>query len=85
LDAHASAGQTLRILIVLFTLALLGTLYARRRALAGPAMIGLRVLVAALAIASVFFVIRTGHLGAKLTWGNRGGFGGPPQGFRFGG
>jgi hypothetical protein len=85
LDAHASAGETLRILIVLFTLALLGTLYARRRALAGPAMIGLRVLVAALAIASVFFVIRTGHLGAKLTWGDRGGSGGPPAGFGFGG
>jgi hypothetical protein len=85
LDAHASAGETLRILIVLFTLALLGTLYARRRALAGPAMIGLRVLVAALAIASVFFVIRTGHLGAKLTWGDRGGGHGPPPGFGFGG
>ncbi|HMJ36278.1 MAG TPA: DUF2231 domain-containing protein [Baekduia sp.] len=87
IDAHASAGETLRILIVLFTLALLGTLYARRRALASPAMLGLRVLVAALAIASVFFVIRTGHLGAKLTWGGGegGGGGGPPPAFRFGG
>lgn len=86
IDAHASSGETLRIVVVLFTLALLGTLYARRRALAGPAMIGLRVLVAGLAIASVFFVIRTGHLGAKLTWGDRGpGGGGPPPGFRFGG
>ena len=36
-----------------------------------------------LALTSVFFVIRTGHLGAKLAWG-REGQGGPPAGFQGG-
>lgn len=84
LHEHQEAGQTLRVLMVLFTLALLGTLWARRQnALNGIAFYVTRVLVAALAVASVFFVIRTGHLGAELTWGDRGGppSGGIPQGF----
>jgi len=65
---------------VLFTLALLGWLFLHRRRRGGPAAIALRVAVAGLAVASIFFVIRTGHLGAKLTWGDSGG--GPPAGFR---
>jgi hypothetical protein len=36
---------------------------------------------AIMAAAAVFWVIRTGHLGAKLAWGERGP-GGPPPGFR---
>ena len=39
----------------------------------------LRVLTVLLAATAVFFVIRTGHLGAKLAWG-REGEGGPPAG-----
>jgi hypothetical protein len=84
LHEHQEAGQTLRILMVLFALALLGTLWARRQGwLDGIVFHAARVVVAALAIASVFFVIRTGHLGAELTWGERGGppAGGIPQGF----
>jgi uncharacterized membrane protein len=73
LSDHAQAGETLRILIVLFTLALLGWLFLHRRRPGGPAAVALRVAVAALAVASIFFVIRTGHLGAKLTWGEQGG------------
>ena len=44
---------------------------------------GLRVLTVLLAATAVFFVIRTGHLGAKLAWG-REGEGGPPAGFQGG-
>jgi uncharacterized membrane protein len=80
LEDHAQAGETLRILIVLFTLALLGWLFLHRRRLGGPAAVALRIAVAGLAVASIFFVIRTGHLGAKLTWGDSGG--GPPAGFQ---
>jgi hypothetical protein len=36
---------------------------------------------AIMAAAAVFWVIRTGHLGAKLAWGERGP-GGPPPGFQ---
>jgi uncharacterized membrane protein len=83
LNAHADAAETLRILIVLFTVALLGWLFLHRRRLGGPATIALRVAVALLAVASIFFVIRTGHLGAKLTWGDTGGGrGGLPPGFQ---
>jgi hypothetical protein len=82
LNQHADAAETLRILIVLFTFALLGWLLLHRRRLGGPAAIVLRVAVAALAVASIFFVIRTGHLGAKVTWGDSGGGrGGLPPGF----
>jgi hypothetical protein len=83
LDAHAGAAETLRILIVLFTFALLGWVFLHRRRLGGRAAIVLRVAVAALAVASIFFVIRTGHLGARVTWGDAGGGGGgrPPAGF----
>jgi hypothetical protein len=78
LDAHAQSGETLRILVALFAFALLGALWARRRGrLSGVPAIAARVLIAGLAIASIFFVIRTGHLGAQLTWGNSG----PPAGF----
>jgi uncharacterized membrane protein len=78
LNEHAESGETLRILIVLLTFALLGWMFAHRRRLSGPAAIALRVGIALLAVASIFFVIRTGHLGAKLTWGDQGG---PPEGF----
>lgn len=86
LQEHAEAGETLRILVVLFTFALLGTLLARRRQLLPASLfVVARVVVAALAIASIFFVIRTGHLGAQLTWdepaGGFGGGNGPPAGF----
>jgi hypothetical protein len=52
---------------------------ARRQRFTRPMPV-LRLLVAALAAVAIFFVIRTGHLGAQLTW-ERGGEG-PPQGFR---
>lgn len=92
---HAQAGENLRIAMVLFVLALLGTLWARRQGrLAGVPLIVARIVVAVLAIASVYLVIRTGHLGAQATWdqpsfggggapggGAGGGTGSPPAGF----
>jgi uncharacterized membrane protein len=84
LDEHAQAGETLRILMFLFTIALLATLWAHRTGrLRGPLLTPARIVVAGLAIASIFFVIRTGHLGAQLTWGDSGGrpAGGVPPGF----
>lgn len=84
LDEHAASGETLRIVMFLFAFALIATLWAHRAGrLTGAPAIAARVIVAALAIAAIFFVIRTGHLGAELTWGERGGEGGggPPAGF----
>ena len=39
------------------------------REAAGAGTIVLRVLAVLLALTAVFLVIRTGHLGAKLAWG----------------
>jgi hypothetical protein len=92
---HAEAGENLRIVMVLFALALLATLWARRRnLLAGAPFVAARVVVAILAVLAIFFVIRTGHLGAQATWdmpsfgggggapsGAGGGTGSPPAGF----
>jgi hypothetical protein len=88
---HAEAGENLRIVMVLFALALLATLWTRRQGLLdGIPFIAARAVVAVLAIVSVYFVIRTGHLGAQLTWdqpsfggggGPGGGTGSPPAGF----
>ena len=36
--------------------------------------------MALLAAGAIFFVVRTGHLGAKLAWGHEEGGGGPPAG-----
>jgi hypothetical protein len=76
IHAHESAGEMLRRLIVGLTAALVLTMLARKlpssalgRVVSGAtAGIVLRVLVGVLAVASLFFVVRTGHLGAKLVW-----------------
>jgi uncharacterized membrane protein len=77
LAEHAQAGENLRLVIVAFTIALLVMLLLRRLRRGGPAVAILRGAVAVLAILAVFFVIRTGHLGAQLTWDQEGG---PPGG-----
>jgi uncharacterized membrane protein len=72
LDQHAEAGDFLRWLMVILTALLVAALFTRAR----------RIVLAAAAImaaAAVFWVIRTGHLGAKVAWGERGP-GGPPPG-----
>jgi len=80
LSEHAQAGENLRLVVIAFTV-LLVTLLARRMRRGGPALAILRVAVAVLAVLAVFFVIRTGHLGAQLTWESGGG--GPPGGGQF--
>jgi uncharacterized membrane protein len=74
LDQHAEAGDFLRWLMIILTALLVAAMFTRAR----------RILLAVAAItatAAVFWVIRTGHLGAKLAWGERGP-GGPPPGFQ---
>ena len=79
LTDHADAGSALRLAIVALTFVLVVALFTKPNVL----QIVLRVLAVILALTSVFFVIRTGHLGAKLAWG-REGQGGPPTGFQGG-
>jgi len=80
LAEHAEAGENLRLVVIAFTVALLVTLLLRRLLRrGGPAEAILRGVVVVLAVLAVFFVIRTGHLGAQLTWERDGG-GGPPGG-----
>jgi hypothetical protein len=75
LHDHADAGEALRFTLVLLTFALVASLFARRWP--KPARIALRVMTALLAVTAVGFVIRTGHLGAKMAWGREQG-GAPP-------
>lgn len=81
---HADAGETLRLVMIALTAVVLLAL-ALRRAAAGEGLARLRDLgrqawvapatraaFAILAVLAAFFVIRTGHLGAKQTWGDKG-------------
>jgi uncharacterized membrane protein len=76
LDNHAEAGETLRWLMIILTALLIAAMFVRARRV-------LYVVAAVTAAAAIFFVIRTGHLGAKLAWGRE--EGGPPPGFVPGG
>ena len=67
LHDHADAGITVRLAMVILTALLVGMLFAKRAPT--PARIVLRVLAALFALTALIFVIRTGHLGAKLAWG----------------
>src|SRR5215218_6407366 len=79
LQDHMDAGSALRLTMILLTLTLVVSLFAKRWP--SGVRVGLRVLTVLLAATAVFFVIRTGHLGAKLAWG-REGEGGSPAGLR---
>jgi hypothetical protein len=76
LQDHIDAGHTLRLTMILLTAVLVAALFARRWP--APAKTALGVASVLLAAIAVFFVIRTGHLGAKLAWGRE--EGGPPAG-----
>jgi hypothetical protein len=93
---HADAGETLRLIMIGLTVVVLAGL-ALRRAAAGEGLARLRGLgrqawvspvtraaFAIVAVAALFFVVRTGHLGAKQTWGDKGQGDGPPAGERRG-
>ncbi|HST38441.1 MAG TPA: DUF2231 domain-containing protein [Conexibacter sp.] len=83
---HQEAADTLRLLMFALTGILLLTLardwYAARAGraavLGGRAVaVGLAAVTLVLAGATGFFVVRTGHLGAKATWQQEGGSGAP--------
>lgn len=82
LQDHEDAGGILRLTLILLTTTLVGLLFARR--LPGAAALALRVLATLLALVAIVFVVRTGHLGAKLVWERGGGGGNPPAGFQGG-
>jgi hypothetical protein len=78
---HADAGETLRLVMIGLTAVVLTGLALRRAAAGqGPAWLhrlgrqpwvapATRAAFAVFAVAALFFVIRTGHLGAEQTWG----------------
>jgi hypothetical protein len=83
--SHASAADTLRILVILFTAMLIVTLAVYRADTriapldgilaeardSAAVTIVLRVAVALLALGSLYYVFHTGDLGAKAVWQNR--------------
>jgi amino acid transporter len=69
LHDHADAGITVRLAMVILTALLVGMLFAKRAPT--TARIALRVLAVLFALTAIGFVIRTGHLGAKLAWGDQ--------------
>jgi uncharacterized membrane protein len=80
LHDHEDAGITVRLVMVILTALLVGLLFARRAP--NAARMALRVLGVLFALTAIAMVIRTGHLGAKLAWGER--EGGPPPGLERG-
>ena len=91
---HIHAAHILRLLFVVFCALLLATLYAYRSPTPDAARAGLRIMLCLVSVASLYYVFRTGDLGAKAVWYERlhhfggpggggfpgGGFGGPPPG-----
>jgi hypothetical protein len=67
LHDHADAGITVRLAMVILTALLVGLLFSRR--LPKAALIALRVLAVLFALTALIMVIRTGHLGSTLAWG----------------
>ena len=72
-DKHKSLGETLRLFVLGLTLAVIAsTVLIRREGSSGkevPAVL-VSVSVLVLAILSTVWTIRTGHEGARLTWGS---------------
>ncbi len=63
---HAEAGDFLRWLVFLLTAALVAALMRTR--IPNAARLILRGLIVLIAVTSVFWVVRTGHLGSKAVW-----------------
>jgi hypothetical protein len=94
ISQHIHAAHILRLVYIAFTALFLVTLYAYRNGAPDAARNGLRFGLCLLAGASLYYVWRTGDLGAKAVWQNRlgrhggfpgggfpgGGFPGPPGG-----
>jgi uncharacterized membrane protein len=73
---HASAGHMVEYLMMLFTLAIIGSVLLVRRREGGV----LRIVSALLGVACIFFVVKAGDLGAKAVWQGRLGGNPPSQG-----
>jgi hypothetical protein len=65
---HADAGITVRLAMLILTAALVGLQWSPR--LPRAVTIALRVIAALFALTALIMVVRTGHLGAKLAWGD---------------
>ena len=82
ISQHIHAAHILRWLFIGFTALLLATLYAHRSAAPHAARAGLRVVLVLVSLATLYYVWRTGDLGAKAVWYQRlHGFGGGGHGF----
>ncbi|GAA4630722.1 hypothetical protein GCM10023196_057220 [Actinoallomurus vinaceus] len=89
LDRHAELGSQLRLLVALLTLLLVVlVILARYQAATSEGLLARPVIVTAVAavtvvvaIVSAIWVVRTGHLGAEMTWhvGGEGPSGGAPR------
>jgi uncharacterized membrane protein len=79
LHDHKEAADTLKVLMFVFVAIILLMLVRDWRArmgspIGGPAVVAaLAVVTLLFAGATGFFVVRTGHLGSKATWGEKGG------------
>ena len=62
---HADAGDLLRFTVFGLTFLLVGLLFAKPNAV----RTALRAALVLLALTAIFYTVRTGHLGAKLAWG----------------
>jgi uncharacterized membrane protein len=94
LREHKEAGETLRLVMFVFTAAIVLAVLRDWRARNGGRVIGggaaaaaLSVVILLLAGVSGFFVVRAGHLGSKSVWneGKEAGERGPPAGAPSGG
>jgi hypothetical protein len=76
IESHQQSGQTVRFTVIVLTAALVAAMLAQHRPDSGigrllgsgAGFVALRLVIAVFAVAALFFVIRTGHLGAKLVW-----------------
>ena len=71
-DEHKSLGETLRLFVLGLTVSIIGLVFAAKRSAAtgrDPVSLVLGLAVAAFAILSLVWAIRTGHQGARLQWG----------------
>jgi hypothetical protein len=81
LSQHANLGSELRILVILLAVALvILVILERYRAIASTGFLSrplpataVAAVAAVVAVVSLIWVIRTGHAGAEMTWGQKGG------------
>jgi uncharacterized membrane protein len=80
LSQHANLGSELRILVILLAVALvILVILERYRAIASTGFLSrplpataIAAVAAVVAVVSLIWVIRTGHVGAEMTWGHEG-------------